>query len=111
MNLAVDGEMSCLTLAAVIRLKAKHSAEAASQISCFLLPAIRQTPTGDAVRDALGFARLLDQLVEQLGLKQRPLSERGIGMDQVPIIARRAVKGPEEKELRHAMTELVEALF
>ncbi|KAK3369275.1 putative Maleylacetate reductase [Lasiosphaeria ovina] len=105
------GEMSCLTLAAVIRLKAKHSAEAASQISCFLLPAIRQTPTGDAVRDALGFARLLDQLVEQLGLKQRPLSERGIGMDQVPIIARRAVKGPEEKELRHAMTELVEALF
>ncbi|KAK3303876.1 putative Maleylacetate reductase [Chaetomium strumarium] len=105
------GETSCLTLAPVIRLLASERPPAASQISRFLLPAIGRQPTGDAVHDSADFAASLDELVLRLGLQQPSLSDRGVGRDQIPIIVERAVKGPEEKELRAAVRRLVEALF
>ncbi|KAK3368608.1 putative Maleylacetate reductase [Podospora didyma] len=105
------GETSCLTLAPVIRLKASQSERAASQISSFLLPALGERPSGDAVRDAMSFAKQVDELVDQLGLKPQPLSALGIGRDQLPVIVARVVKDPNEHDLRRAVTELVDALF
>lgn len=106
-----DGETSCLTLGPVVRLLATQQRQVARQVSRFLLPAIGRQPSGDEVKDSMDFAGSLDELVLRLGLKQPSLSDRGVSRDQIPVIVGRAVKDPNEHELRAAVQTLVEGLF
>jgi hypothetical protein len=59
----------------------------------------------------MDFANSLEQLIFRLGLKQPSLSDRRVGRDQIPLIVERAVKDPKQKDLRAAVTCLVEGLF
>lgn len=89
----LDGETSCLTLAPVIRYKAQNSVLAAEQIAR-LLPALGgQRRRGDEHADALKVAQRVEGLVTELGLAQCSLLERGVGQEQVDVIAGRATGG------------------
>ncbi|KAH6895747.1 putative Maleylacetate reductase [Thelonectria olida] len=91
------GETSCLTLAPVIRHKAKNSSAAARQIAR-LLPAMGgQRRRGDDRADALEVAQRVEDLVIQLGLAQSSLSSRGVSLDQVAVIAGK-VSGEDAKD-------------
>ncbi|KAF7559508.1 hypothetical protein G7046_g4640 [Stylonectria norvegica] len=102
-----NGETSCLTLASVIRHHALTSENAAQQIAR-LLPAMGgQRRRGHDQADALEVAQRVEDLVKELGLAQRTLSERGLDLEQVDIIANRAANGSPSKEV----VRLVQGLF
>ncbi|EFY93696.1 hypothetical protein J3459_017855 [Metarhizium acridum] len=105
------GETSCLTLAAVIRLKARLDIEDARCISRLLLPTTRKPGTGDVMQDAMSFADHITELVGRLDLQPLPLSRWGVGHDQVPVIVQRAMRGSDDEKLRVALTALVEQLL
>ncbi|KHN94881.1 Alcohol dehydrogenase, iron-type [Metarhizium album ARSEF 1941] len=105
------GETSCLTLAPVIRLKAELDVEDARCISRLLLPATGKTGSGNVLQDAMQFADDVAELVQRLDLRPLPLSRRGVGHDQVPVIVQRAMRGSDNEKLRLALTALVENLL
>lgn len=102
------GITSCLTLGHVINLKARMSTWDASQIAR-LLPWVDVRDTGDVVTDAEAVGDAVLGLVERLGLKTT-LTERGVGRDQVGVIARRATRKEEGEEFE-AVKGLVEGLY
>ncbi|KAJ4327800.1 hypothetical protein N0V84_001762 [Fusarium piperis] len=101
------GETSCLTLGPVLRHKAETDEAAAQQIAR-LLPALGGNRRGgDARCEAIEVAQRVEALVRELGLEQPSLSERGVGRDQVAVIASRASGGEPSNEV----LALVESLF
>lgn len=94
-------------MAPVIRHKVATDPVAASQVAR-LLPLLggeRRLHSSQA--DALEVARRIEELVATLGLTQPPLSTRGVGREQVDVIAVRAA-GQNPPEL---VVKLVEGLF
>lgn len=57
------------------------------------------------------FAHHISELVDGLGLKPLPLSKRGVGRDQIPVIVQRATRGDDNEELRRALAAMVEKLL
>ncbi|WAO85140.1 Fe-ADH domain-containing protein [Fusarium falciforme] len=101
------GETSCLTLGPVLRHKAETDEAAAQQIAR-LLPALGGSRRGgDARGEAIEVAQRVEALVRELGLEQPSLTARGVGREQVAVIARRASGGEPSKEI----LALVESLF
>ncbi|KAF4982432.1 hypothetical protein FZEAL_1950 [Fusarium zealandicum] len=101
------GETSCLTLAPVLRYKAETDIAAAQQIAR-LLPALGGHCEGRGPQDeALQVAQRIENLVSELGLTQPSLSKRGVGQDQIVVIAGRASGGDPSKDI----LALVEGLF
>ncbi|CAM1511661.1 Fc.00g091740.m01.CDS01 [Cosmosporella sp. VM-42] len=101
------GETSCLTLAPVIRHKAATDKLAAQQIAR-LLPVLggQQRPDHD-LADAYRVAQCVDELVTALGLAQSTLSARGVGREEVDVIASRATGGSPTDSI----VSLVKSLF
>jgi len=102
------GETSALTLGHVVKLKAQTDKEAAVQIAR-LAPFIGMQASGDATKDALAIGDRVLELVKELGFTQS-LTDRGIGKDQIVIIAERATKQKDGK-VYDAVKELVEDLY
>lgn len=124
-----DGETSCLTLAPVIRHKARTDAAAASQVAR-LLAAVggrrgggsgsgcessSSSSSGDErgsnkkdQADALDVAQRVEDLVMQLGLAQPSLSSRGVRKDQVAVIAGKVSAGGAKED---GLVALVEGFF
>ncbi|KAI8723351.1 Fe-ADH domain-containing protein [Fusarium sp. LHS14.1] len=103
----LDGETSCLTLGPVLRHKTETDEAAAQQIAR-LLPALGGNRRGgDARGEAIEVSQRVEALVKELGLEQPSLSARGVGREQVTVIARRASGGEPSKEI----LALVESLF
>ncbi|KAM6533827.1 hypothetical protein FALCPG4_006774 [Fusarium falciforme] len=101
------GETSCLTLGPVLRHKAETDEAAAQQIAR-LLPALGGSRRGgDARGEAIEVAQRVEALVRELGLEQPSLTARGVGREQVTVIARRASGGEPSKEI----LALVDSLF
>ncbi|KAI8679548.1 Fe-ADH domain-containing protein [Fusarium keratoplasticum] len=101
------GETSCLTLGPVLRHKAETDEAAAQQIAR-LLPTLGENRRGEDARgEAIEVSQRVEALVRELGLEQPSLSARGVGREQVAVIARRASGGEPSKEI----LALVESLF
>jgi len=102
------GITSCLSLGHVVKLKAQSSSEDAAQIAR-MAPFIGVTKSGDDVKDASAVGDAILKLVQDLGLKTT-LTEKGVGEDQLHIIAKTAT-GKEEGELYEKVKELVAKLY
>ena len=102
------GITSCLSLGHVVKLKAQSSSEDAAQIAR-MAPFIGVTKSGDDVKDASAVGDAIFKLVQDLGLKTT-LTEKGVGEDQLQIIAKIAT-GKEEGELYEKVKELVAKLY
>lgn len=83
------GITSCISLAGVVRLKARN-AEDAPQIAR-VLPFIGQSKSGDDEEDALKVADAIEKLVKDLGLESR-LRDYNVGSDQVAVVAKTATR-------------------
>ena len=83
------GITSCLTLAGVVRLKARNIEDAA-QIAR-VMPYIGQTSSGNKEKDATRVADAIEKLVRDLGLESN-LQEYGVGEDQVSVVAKNVTK-------------------
>lgn len=103
------GITSCLTLASVVRLKAKHPYEATQIAKALPFLGQERARSGDDREDAVKMGDVIEGLVEQLGLRTS-LSEYGIGEDQIPTIVRTAIKA-DEGELYETVVELVRNLI
>jgi alcohol dehydrogenase class IV len=102
------GITSCLSLGHVVKLKAQSSSEDAAQIAR-MAPFIGLTKSGDDVKDATAVGDTVLKLVQDLGLKTT-LTEKGVGEDQLHVIAKTAT-GKEEGELYEKVKELVGKLY
>lgn len=103
------GETSCLTLGNVVKLKAKGKKEDAEQIAR-ILPRIGGQSSGNAEADAQQVGDRINRLVDDLGMHQS-LTDRGIGKDQIDIIAQRASGGQKEGPVYESVKGLVEGLW
>lgn len=101
------GITSCLTLGHVVKVKAELSGDDAEQIAR-MAPFIGLSKSGDDKKDAFAVGDAILDLVKQLGL-HTTLTEKGVGKDQIPIIAKRAVG--QSGTLLDKVNELVENLF
>ena len=102
------GVTSCLTLGHVVKLKAEDAADA-EQIAR-MAPFVGLTRSGDDEQNAKQVGQAVLDLVQNLGLKAT-LTERHVGRDQVPIIAKRALGGTESGPLYDKVVALVEGLY
>lgn len=102
------GITSCLSLGHVVKLKAQNSSEDAAQIAR-MAPFIGVAKSGDDVKDATAVGNAILKLVQDLGLKTT-LTEKGVGEDQLHVIAKTAT-GKEEGELYEKVKELVAKLY
>lgn len=102
------GITSCLSLGHVVKLKAQSSSEDAAQIAR-MAPFIGVTKSGDDVKDATAVGDAILKLVQDLDLKTT-LTEKGVGEDQLHVIAKTAT-GKEEGELYEKVKELVGKLY
>jgi len=103
------GITSCITLGHVVKFKAEDPA-VASQIAR-VAPFVGLTRSGDDKSDANQVGDAILQLVENLGLKTT-LREKGVGVDQVPVIVKRATGGQEERGLVYdRVAALVKGLY
>jgi alcohol dehydrogenase class IV len=103
------GVTSCLTLGHVMKLKANSSKDDAAQIAR-ILPFIGQSRSGDDVADANKAGDAVLDLVQRLGLKTT-LTEKGVGEDQIDIIAKRATGGQTEGPVYEAVKKLTRDLY
>ena len=101
------GITSCLTLGHVVKLKAEMSEDDASQIAR-MAPFIGLTKSGDDKKDGKAVGDAILDLVKKLDLKTT-LTKKGVGKDQLEIIAKRATGGSEP--LYSKVQELVENLY
>ena len=92
-----------------MKLKASASGADAAQLAR-ILPSIGQQRTGDDVGDANKAADAVLDLVQRLGLKTT-LTEKGVGEDQVDIIAKRATGGQTEGPVYEAVKKLTKSLY
>ena len=98
------GITSCISLAAVVRLKAEN-AEDAAQIAR-ALPFVGQSRSGNDRKDALKVADAIEDLVQDLGLASR-LRDYNVGSDQVPTVAKTATRS-DSGPLYDAVTKILE---
>ncbi|KAL9611115.1 MAG: hypothetical protein Q9167_004219 [Letrouitia subvulpina] len=98
------GITSCLTLAGVVRLKAKDPTQAAwiARIPFW----IGLEGSGNDQEDGLKVGDAIEKLVEDLGLTTRLGKDHGVGEDQVPVIAKLATKA-ESGELFEEVASIV----
>ncbi|KAL8746176.1 MAG: hypothetical protein Q9184_007780 [Pyrenodesmia sp. 2 TL-2023] len=97
------GVTSCLTLASVVKLKAKKQEDA--QQLARILPYIGQARTDDDMKDALQVGDAIDGLLRELCL-DTTLTEYGVDEDQIPEIASLAIK-TKEGDLFDSVVSLV----
>ncbi|KAI4162774.1 MAG: hypothetical protein LQ342_003661 [Letrouitia transgressa] len=98
------GITSCLTLAGVVRLKAKDpdQAEWIARIASW----IGLERSGNDTEDALKVGDAIEKLVRDLGLTTQLKRDHGVGEDQVPVIAKLATKA-ESGELFEGVASIV----
>lgn len=106
-----DGETSCLTLAPVVRLMAQHDENAAQQIARLLLPVLGESNSGDALKDSLRVAELIQALVTTLGFENKTLKEWGVGRDLIPTIVKRTMRGSNDEAMAILVESLVREVF
>lgn len=94
-------------MAPVIRHKAATDPVAASQVARLLPLLGGEIRCHDERTDAFEVAQRIEELIATLGLTQPSLSARGVGPEQLDLIAVRAA-GPNPSEL---VVKLVEGLF
>lgn len=102
------GITSCMSLGHVIKLKAGNSKDDAAQIAR-MAPFIGLRKSGDDVKDATAVGDAVLQLVQDLGLKTT-LTEKGVGKDQLHVIAKTAT-GKEEGDAYEQVKNLVAGLY
>lgn len=100
-----------MTLAPVVRLMARHKPDAGAQVSRLCLPSISRVRSGDQLEDSLQFASCIEGLISELGLTPRSLREWGVNKSEVPIIVKRAMKGPADDRFREEVQIIVKSLF
>ncbi|KAI4210088.1 MAG: hypothetical protein LQ351_007037 [Letrouitia transgressa] len=98
------GITSCLTLAGVVRLKARDPDEAKRLAR--ILPWIGLDRSGNDQEDALKAGDAIERLVEELGLTTWLRKDHGVSEDQVPIVAKLATKA-ESGELFEGVANIV----
>jgi alcohol dehydrogenase class IV len=103
------GITSCMSLGHVLKLKAGNSKDDAEQIAR-MAPFIGLRRSEDDVKDATAVGDAVLRLVEDLGLKTN-LTEKGVGKDQLHVIAKRATGGKEEGDAYEQVKKLVEGLY
>ncbi|MCJ1486062.1 hypothetical protein MMC06_006238 [Schaereria dolodes] len=101
------GITSCLTLAHVVKLKAKDSDDAAQVARA--LPFIGLLRSGDDNKDANQVGDAIQELVKRLGL-QSNLKQYGVDEDEAPNITKMATK-TEEGPLYDSVFGLVKSLY
>ncbi|KAF8482778.1 iron-containing alcohol dehydrogenase [Russula ochroleuca] len=89
------GITSCLTLAPTVNLKAKVASEEDKQWLSGTLHQLKQTPTGSLEGDVVKFSSLINELVNNLGLKTS-LDRYDVPREDLPTIAERALGGRNE---------------
>lgn len=103
------GVTSCITLAAVVKMKAETDERAAREISR-MAPFVGSQRTGDEKKDAIAVGDAIQKLVNELGLTTK-LKDKNIGDDQVPVIAKRANAGKDSGEDYEKLKVLVKSLL
>ncbi|KAL9043253.1 MAG: hypothetical protein Q9214_003554 [Letrouitia sp. 1 TL-2023] len=98
------GITSCLTLAGVVRLKAKDPEQA--KWIARILPWIGLERSGNDKEDALKVGDAIEKLVENLGLTTQLGKDHGVSEDQVPVVAKLATKA-ESGELFEEVASIV----
>jgi alcohol dehydrogenase class IV len=106
-----DGDTSCMTLAAVVRLMARHKPDAAVQISRLCLPSVSKTQSEDKVKDSMEFAQCIEDLIAELHLVPKSLTEWRVQESEIPVIMKRALKGPADEKFVGDMEKIVRDLF
>ncbi|KAI0256121.1 alcohol dehydrogenase IV [Lactifluus subvellereus] len=89
------GITSCLTLAPIVRLKAKVASEEDKQWLAGTLHQLHQSSTGSLEGDVVKLSELIDELVSNLGLKTS-LDQYQVPREDLPVIAERALGGRNE---------------
>lgn len=100
------GITSCLTLGHVVKLKAHLSKEDASQIAR-MASAAGVARSGDDEKDADAIGQAILDLVEKLGLRKSLKADYNVGVDQHPVIAKKAT-GQESGPLYDGVYKIVE---
>lgn len=109
------GLTSCISLAPVVKLKARQNKDNAASLAA-ILPFIGETRSGEDVRDADLVSNRIGSLVEQIGLKTN-LTAEGVSKKEADIICARATMLPsggetaEDKQLWDSVRELVDTLW
>ncbi|VDB95141.1 unnamed protein product [Peniophora sp. CBMAI 1063] len=103
------GITSCLTLAPVVRLKARHASQEDKEWLAGALFYLRQTPTGSIDGDVARLADLIEKLVIDLGLEST-LTEYNVPRDHAPQIAEKAMGGQSDKTYPDVV-KLLEGLY
>lgn len=107
----IDGDTSCLTLAPVVRLMARHKPDAAAQISRLCLPSVSRDQSEDEIRDSMQFASCIEGLVAELDLVPKTLSDWGVKESDISVIVQRAMKGPADEKFKGEVESIVKGLF
>jgi alcohol dehydrogenase class IV len=102
------GITSCITLGAVVKMKAQSDDNACHEIAR-MVPFIGLQSTSDTKKDAEAVSDAIVKLVQELGLTTK-LRDKGVGEDQVPVIVKRASgkeSGPEFEKLKGLVRSLL----
>ncbi|KAA1476790.1 iron-containing alcohol dehydrogenase [Dentipellis sp. KUC8613] len=102
------GITSCLTLAPVVRLKARIGSQEDKEWLAGALYHLREPSTGSLDGDVLRLADLIQGLVDGLGLKST-LTEYNVPREDVPKIAERALGG--KTEIHGDVVKVLEGLY
>ncbi|KAI0063598.1 alcohol dehydrogenase IV [Artomyces pyxidatus] len=102
------GITSCLTLAPVVRLKAKVASQEDKEDLAAALFYLGQPSTGSIEGDALKLADLIEELVANLGLKST-LTQYNVPPSDIPKIAELALRG--ETNLQGDVVKILEGLY
>lgn len=100
-----------MTLAPVVRLMARHKPDAAAQISRLCLTSVSRTQSEDKLRDSMEFANCIENLIADLGLVPKSLSDWGVKESEISIILQRAMKGPADEKFKEDVENIVRSLF
>lgn len=103
------GVTSCLTLAAVVALKAETATEEDRAALAHVLFYLREPSTGTAVGDVVRLSSMINELAEKLGLRSN-LVTYDVPREDLPKIARLAT-GNAEGPLYSKVLELLEKIY
>ncbi|KAK1225049.1 hypothetical protein PQX77_012011 [Marasmius sp. AFHP31] len=103
------GMTSCLTLASVVRLQARIASQEDKEWLANTLIRLQKPPTGSLEGDVSLLGDLIEELVENLGLKAS-LLEFSVPREGLSEIASKAVE-PDDSRMRESVLELLAALY
>lgn len=100
-----------MTLAAVVRLMARHKPDAAAQISRLCLSSISKGQAQDEFGNSMQFAKRIEDLIAELHLVPKSLRDWGVKESEISVILQRAIKGPVDETFKKDVESIVRALF